>query len=158
MSHRPDNPVQQRLDLLAGFDLFQDLDRKELVELDELLYRRVYEKDEIVFEEGAIGHGLYLIISGKIHANPRNPLLKSVVLEFGPGQVLGELCLFEEGPRTATAMALEPTAVAALFRAELLSITQKNKNIGVKVLFNLLRILSQRARHLLLDESHVPSL
>jgi len=80
------------------------------------------------------------------------------VLEFGPGEMLGELTLFEEAPRFATVVALERTVMVALLRAEFSSLLTRNTKIGVKVLVRLSSTMSRRVRRLLLRERHQPSL
>jgi hypothetical protein len=45
-----------------------------------------------------------------------------------------------------------------LFQAEFATLLMKNKNIGIKVLLAIARILSRRARQLLQREKHIPSL
>ena len=147
-----------RLEQLSKVELFRDLSRRELREVEEHLHTRVYEKDETVYEEGDIGHGIFAVISGKVRANMRASAVDAGSIEFGPGELLGELCLFEEATRTATAVAVERTVTTALFRAELLTIVEKDKNIGVKVLFQLAQILSRRARYVWLNQGHLPSL
>jgi NTE family protein len=84
--------------------------------------------------------------------------LKNAVLDFGPGELVGELSLFDQAPRTAKVVAVERTVTVALFQAEFSSLLLKNKNVGVKVLVEIARTLSRRARQLLLQERHVPSL
>ena len=148
----------QKIEMLKNIPIFHDLTRKEILEVDELLHERIYEKDEIIFEEGDPGHGIFIILSGKLRAHPNCELLKAANLEFGPGQLVGELALFDEAPRTTTVVAVEHTVTVALFQAEFSTLLTKNKNIGVKVLVEIARILSRRARQVLLGEKHVPSL
>jgi len=147
----------QKVEMLKKIPIFRELTRKEILEVDELLHERVYEKDEIIFEEGDPGHGIFIIISGKLRADPSHELLKTAVLDFGPGELVGELTLFDEAPRTTKVVAIERTEIVALFQAEFSSLLLKNKNLGVKVLVEIARILSRRARQLLLQERHVPS-
>jgi len=90
----------QKVEMLKNISIFHELTRKEILEVDELLYERVYEKDEIIFEEGDPGHGLFIIVNGKLRADPSHELLKTANLEFGPGELVGELSLFDEAPRT----------------------------------------------------------
>src|SRR5262245_20723810 len=90
-------------------DAFRDLSFNEALELNELLHERVYEKGEIIFEEGDMGHGIFIVVSGKVRVDPSHEMLKDAVLEFGPGEMLGELTLFEEAPRFVTAVAMERT-------------------------------------------------
>ena len=148
---------EQRVEMLKNVPIFHDLTSKEILEVDELLHERTYEQDEIIFEEGDQGHGVFIIISGKVRVDPCHKLLKTANLEFGPGELVGELTLFDEAPRTATVVAIERTMTVALFQAEFSSLLTKNKSIGVKVLNEIARILSRRTRQLLLQEKHCPS-
>ena len=148
----------QKVEMLKNIPIFHELTRKEILEVDELLHERIYEKDEIIFEEGDSGHGIFVIVSGKLRADPSHKLLKNAVLDFGPGELVGELSLFDEAPRTAKVVAIERTVTVALFQAEFSSLLLKNKSIGAKVLVEIARTLSRRARQLLLQERHVPSL
>ena len=147
-----------KIEMLKNIPIFHELTRKEILEVDELLHERVYEAGEIVFEEGDPGHGIYIIVSGRLRADPSRELLKKTNLEFGPGDMVGELTLFDEGPRAATVVAVERTVTAALFQAEFSALLTKNKDIGVKVLVEVARILSRRTRQLLLQEQDRPSL
>ena len=107
--------------MLRKLDVFSELTFKEALEVNELLHERVYEKGEPIFEEGDLGHGIYIVVGGKVRVVSSRELLKDAELEFGPGEMLGELSLFEEAPRTATVVAAERTAMVALFRVEFFS-------------------------------------
>ena len=148
----------QKIEVLKSIPIFHELTPKEILEVEELLHERLYEKDEIIFEEGDPGHGIFIVVSGKLRADPNHKLLKNAVLDFGPGELVGELSLFDEAPRTAKVVAIERTVTVALFQAEFSSLLLKNKSIGAKVLVEIARTLSRRARQLLLQERHVPSL
>lgn len=145
-----------RIGILRSIPVFRDLTSRELLELDELLHERVYEKGEVVFESGDIGHGVFIILRGRMRMNTNGPPLEHAGAEFGPGDMLGELGLFEEAPRVVTVTAMKRTIAVALFRAELSSLLTQNKHIGVKLLFEIARTMSQRMRRLLLHEAGVP--
>ena len=148
----------QKIERLKNIPIFHTLTRKELFEVDELLHDRLYEKGEIIFEKGEMGHGIFIILSGMVRVNPSPELPANAITEMGPGELLGLLSLFDEAPRLATIVAVEQTAMAALFQAEFSALLKKNKNIGVKVLVEISRILGQRATQLLLKEIHLPTL
>jgi len=148
----------QKIVMLKNIPIFHQLTRHELLEVDQLLHERVYEKDEIIFEAGDPGHGIFIIVSGRLRVQACPELLKTTLLDFGPGELMGELSLFDEAERMATVVALERTVTVALFQAEFSALLQKNKNIGVKVLVEIARILSRRARQLLQRELRPPSL
>jgi CRP-like cAMP-binding protein len=149
---------RKSVELLRQLDVFRDLSFNEALELDELLHERVFEKGEIIFEKGDIGHGIFAVIDGKVRVDPSGEWFKDAVLEFGPGEMLGELSLFEEAPRFATVIAVERTLMVALFRAEFSTLLTKNTKIGAKVLMRLGTTMCQRFRGLLLCERHSPSL
>ena len=152
------NNNSERLERLKDIPAFRELSRNEIMEVEALLHERIYEKGEIVFEEGDPGHGIFIVLSGKLRVTPNCELLKISSLDFGPGDMVGELSLFEEAPRPATLMAVERTVAIALFRAEFFLLLTKNKSIGAKVLIEIARTLSRRARQLLLGEKRAPSL
>jgi CRP-like cAMP-binding protein len=149
---------RKSVELLRQLDVFRNLSFNEALELDELLHERVYEKGEIIFEKGDIGHGIFVVVSGKVRVDPSGELFKDAVPEFGPGEMFGELSLFEEAPRFATVVAVERTVMVALFRAEFSTLLTKNTKIGTKVLMKLCTTMSQRFRRLLLRERHCPTL
>jgi CRP/FNR family cyclic AMP-dependent transcriptional regulator len=151
------DPPSRRIEMLKNIPVFHELTRKEILEVDELLHERAYEKDEIIFEQGDAGHGIFFILSGKVRAKSSRKLLEAATPEFGPGDMLGELSLFDEAPRNATAVAMERTLTVALFQAEFSSLLTKNKSIGVKVLVEISKTMSRRVRRLLLQETGLPS-
>ena len=128
--------------------LFKELSPRELREADELLHERTYQKDEIVFEEGDVGLGLFIVVSGRVKAFSSHATLQQLAPEFCCGDFFGELSLFDESLRTARVVAIEPSRVVALFRTEFFSLLERNKSIGVKILFELSRAVCQRARNL----------
>ena len=144
--------------MLKNIPIFQTLTRNELLEVDELLHERTYESGEILFEKGEMGHGIYIILEGRVKVNPCSELSASAVLELGRNEMIGELALFDEIPRLATVVAAERTIVAALFQSEFSSLLTSNKTIGVKVLVEVTRTLGRRARQLLTREKHVPTI
>ena len=149
--------ASQRIEMLKNIQVFRELSRKEILEVDLLLHERTYEKDELIFEEGDAGHGIFVIVSGKVRAKSSHKLIEAAGSEFGPGDLLGELALFDEAPRAATAVAMERTLTVALFQAEFSSLIAKNRNIGVKVLLEISKTMSRRTRRLLLQEKSLPS-
>jgi CRP-like cAMP-binding protein len=142
--------------MLKSIPVFRALTSRELLEVDELLHERVYEKGEVVFERGDTGHGVFIVLRGRMRVNSSSRLLEHAGAEFGAGDMLGELCLFDEASRAVTVTAMERTVAVALFHAELSSLLTQNKRIGVKLLIEIARTMSQRMRRLLLHEAGVP--
>ncbi len=147
----------QRLEVLKGLSLFKRLTTREVRELDELLHERSYLKDEVIFDEGDTGLGLFIVLNGRVKIVSSHPSLQRLGPEFRRGDFFGELALFEEVERTARAVAAEPTQVLALFRTEFFSLLERNTGMGVKILFELSRTVVLRSRKLLANQPHLPT-
>jgi CRP/FNR family transcriptional regulator, cyclic AMP receptor protein len=97
------------------------------------------------------------VVSGRVKLFSSHSVLQELAPEFGPGDFFGELGLFEEMERTARVVALEPTEVMALFRTEFFSLLERDQTIGVKILFELARMVVLRSRKLLTLRPHLPT-
>lgn len=130
-------------ELLASLPLFADLRPDQRAALAGRLVRRSATRGQLIFDEGDPGDTVYLILDGKIKivrttADGRENLLAVL----GPGEVFGELSLFDPGPRTASARALEDTALAALAHVDLDAWLRAEPQIGLL----LLKVLARRLR------------
>src|SRR6185503_1461730 len=152
----PSEADAQRIRELNELTLFKKLTARELRELEELLHERSYQKDEVIFDEGDAGLGLFIVVSGRVKVCSSHAALKHLAPEFGPGDFFGELALFDEAARTARAVATEPTQILALFRREFFSLMEQDRGIGVKILFELSRTVCRRSRKLVVHEQHLP--
>jgi CRP-like cAMP-binding protein len=140
-----------RLQLLQSVVLFKDLSLRELAMVDNLLHERQYLADEVVFDEGEEGQGLFVVLSGRVKISI--PAGTGALLEFGPGSFFGEVALLDQSVRTAQARALEDTHIVALFRAEFYSLLQTHSAIASRISFQLARVLATRLRQAVLQNS-----
>jgi diguanylate cyclase (GGDEF)-like protein len=99
---------------------------------------------EIIFRENDIADGVYWIESGALailQGDLENPRL----LGFRhPGQVVGEIALLEDIPRTASVAAIVPTNLKSLMREEFHEILQRVPGVGIEIM----RLLSARLREI----------
>ena len=148
----------ERLRALKAMKLFKGLTPRELREVEQLLHERKYVKDEIIFDEGDEGLGLFIIVNGRVRVSSTLPLFRNVAAEFCCGDFFGELSLFDDGPRTARITAIEPCDVVALFRTEFFSLLEGNRNIAAKILFEISQTVCHRWRRLLISDKDHPIL
>ena len=131
-------------DTLARVDLFSGLDRKDLHTLAQSCQERTYSPGTILIKQGDTGVGLYVITGGKVRISQAvHPDRAEAELRvIGPGDVLGEMALLDDLPRSATATAVDEVTALLLpiweFRTTLLS----HPEIALK----LLAVLSKRLR------------
>jgi CRP-like cAMP-binding protein len=71
-------------------------------------------KDSVVVTRGEKGIGFYVILDGHVQVRKGG----SAVARLGPGDFFGELALFDNRPRSADVVTLEPTTVVVLSRWE----------------------------------------
>ena len=142
-------PWRRRLtfDRWAEVPLFEDLSRGELQEIGRVLQHKGYKKDEVVFQQGNLGTGLFIIMTGSVDVQQEED--DGTVLHLAsakPGEFIGELALLADAPRTASAIAVDETSVVALYRTDLLALSQTRPRLGVKVLMQLSLIVAERLR------------
>lgn len=132
-----------RVAVLARTSLFGDLGEGALAEIAERTIPRRYRKGSVVFVQGEPGERCFVIVSGTVKISAYHPDGREAVLAvLGPGDVLGELALFEQSPRSADAAVLED--------AELLSIDAKSLSEAIlahpEIGLALLNVLGLRIR------------
>jgi len=60
-----------RLKLLKNVVLFKDLSMRELAVVDQMFHARHYLADEVIFDEGEEGQGLFVVLSGRTSGTVR---------------------------------------------------------------------------------------
>jgi len=101
------------------------------------------ERSDILFREGEQGDRIYVIGEGKIKLGRSSVDGRENLLAIlGPGEMFGELSLFDPGPRTATATAIAETQLIALGHDDLDSFLLGRPAVAA----NLLAALARRLR------------
>ena len=141
----PKRAPSGRLDLLKNVVLFKDLPMRDLAMVDSLMHERRYLADEVIFDEGEEGQGLFVVLSGRVKISHPGQVPESI-LEFGPGSFFGEVALLDQCVRTAQARAIEDALIVVLFRAEFYSLLETHSAIASRISFQLARVLAARLR------------
>ncbi len=91
---------------------------------------------------------MYIIVKGSIEIRIHEPGRSDkeiAIAELGPGAFFGELALIDhESKRTASAYAQGPTVLVGFFKPELMEIMERKPETGVKILFQLAKVLGKR--------------
>ena len=129
-------------DRLRTAPLFAALDDDAAAALRASMIEVRLAKGDVLFTEGEPGEKLFLIESGKIklgHTAPDGR--ESLIAVLGAGEMLGELSLFDPGPRTATAVAVTQTKVLSMGHEALLPWLVGRPDLAVSLLAALARRL-----------------
>jgi CRP-like cAMP-binding protein len=107
-------------DVLRSAPLFATLDDEAAAALRRSMSEVTLDKGEVVFSEGDQGDRLYVVLEGKVKLGQASPDGRENLLGvLGPGEMFGELSLFDPLPRTATATALTECRLMGLGHADL---------------------------------------
>lgn len=133
-----------REDVLARVPLFSTLDKKELQLIAESCQERSYPAGTTLFSQGDAGVGLYVLENGSVRLlQANNPdRAEEEIGVVGSGQMLGEMALLDDMPRSASAIAVGDVNAVLLPVWEFRSILRNHPDIAVK----LLSVLSRRLR------------
>ena len=100
-------------------------------------------KGTILFAEGDGGDQLYVIAEGKLKLGTSSGDGRENLLSIlGPGEMFGELSLFDPGPRTSTATAVTDAKLLSLGQEKLLPWLAENPKVSLQLLAR----LAQRLR------------
>ena len=100
-------------------------------------------KGSILFKEGDDGEHLYVIIDGKLKLGTSSGDGRENLLSIlGPGEMFGELSLFDPGPRTSTATAVTDAKLLSLSHEKVIPWLKQNPEVSLQLLTR----LSQRLR------------
>ncbi|NDJ52259.1 MAG: cyclic nucleotide-binding domain-containing protein [Chloroflexi bacterium] len=135
--------------LLRRVEMFAGLSSKQLEELAKVFVQRTFTRDEKLFSQGDEADGLYLIGDGFVEVVITNEHFPDghIVINLGPGQVVGEMALIDQGARSATVqVATEAAEVAYMDQAAFEALCETNTDIGYHVMRNMAADISFRLR------------
>jgi CRP-like cAMP-binding protein len=133
--------------MIESTQMFRDFDWHDIQALAGYMQAYQADRDATLFGEGESGSYLCLIIEGKVDvvkADQKDQ--RKVVATIGPGKTLGEMAIVDGEPRSAAAIAAEPTTLAILTKSNFLRITTEKPALATKILLKVSRLLSQRLR------------
>lgn len=133
----------QTAELLATVPLFKLLSDEERADLERVFERRDLDAGQKIFALGEPGDEMFIVGTGSVELFVKdNTGAKIVLTVCDPGQVFGELSLFDGGARTASAVCLEPSTLLVLDRADLLKFLHLHPDAAL----DLLTTMGQRMR------------
>ena len=125
-------------DVLRETPLFSSLDDEATGSLRASMTDTELERGEVLFNEGDSGDRLYVVLEGKIKlGRTSGDGRENLLAVLGPGQMFGELSLFDPGPRSATATAVTDSRLASLGHAELQPWLVSRPDVARGLLFQL---------------------
>jgi CRP/FNR family transcriptional regulator, cyclic AMP receptor protein len=131
-----DDDIVRRAPLFAALD--DEASRSLLDTMVEVRLGRA----EVLFAEGDPGERLYVIVEGKIKlGRTSGDGRENLLAILGPGEMFGELSLFDPGPRTATATSIGESRLIGLGHEDLQPFLRRHPEVAQTLLHALARRL-----------------
>jgi len=104
-----------------------------------------WQKDALLLEQGAVGPRMMVILEGSVEVLRRDPSgMQRSIAKLSDGEVLGELSLLLDMPRTATVRALTEVRVFAMDRATFNRMADEGDPAALRFGLELSRMLAAR--------------
>jgi len=133
--------------LLEKLRTFADFDAAELDAFAGVLQVRQLPAGAVVFRQGEVADGCYLIAQGRVQVSLARPGKGQQPLAvLGVGDFLGQMAVLDGGKRSATCTTLEPATVMYLGRDALDLLVRGRSSFALKFLEALTRMLVAQLR------------
>jgi len=132
----------KKINLLRKVDVFRALSDQELRQIAPLVSFHSFSAKQVIYMPSDPRARLYAILTGRVKLTQVSPEGKELVLcVLGEGDVFGELCLFDEGPHSTLAAALEDSEIITIKCSDLAKfmaeepalVTALGKHVGERI-------------------------
>jgi CRP/FNR family cyclic AMP-dependent transcriptional regulator len=132
------------VELLGRVPVFSTLVRGDLERIAELAVPRMFEPGHVVFREGDASDTCYIVREGRARAIHEHGDGRTITLAtFGPGDIFGELAMFEDERRSATVEAIDPISVVAVLGPDMRRLMIEHPEISTRLVIALGRRLRE---------------
>lgn len=132
--------LAEEVDLLRGIALFERMEPSKLKLLAMTSDRVNFRPNAVMMRQGDDGDAAYVIISGAADVLINTPTGTIKVAELGPGQIVGEIAILIDIPRTATIQSPEGLTALKISKENFLRLLHGSPQVGVEII----RVLAGR--------------
>jgi len=121
--------------ILRNASVFSSLNDDELAELASLAIERNFMSNEFVFWDGDTPDWFYIIAQGQVKVLKHSSSGREFIIAFfGPGEMFGEVAVFENKPYPASAQTVAETRVLGIKREDFLSFLASHPQVALKII------------------------
>jgi CRP/FNR family transcriptional regulator len=125
-----------KVQILKKALIFSGLSEDELSELADIAVERSFNTGEFVFWDGDDPEWFYVLAEGKIKVLKHASTGKEFIIAFfGPGEMFGEVAVFENKPYPASAQAATEIRVLGIERDRLLSFLRDRPEVALRIIY-----------------------
>jgi CRP-like cAMP-binding protein len=135
-------PTEDTAGLLSRIPVFEELGADDLGRVAQVAVPRAFSAQEVIFREGDDSDTCYVVRSGHARAIRQHSDGRMITLaRFGPGDIFGELAMFDDERRSATVESLDELSTVAIPGSAMRSLLERHPEIAVKLVIALGRRL-----------------
>jgi CRP/FNR family cyclic AMP-dependent transcriptional regulator len=132
------------VELLGRVPVFSTLEPADLERIAEVAVPRTFEPGQAVFREGDASDTCYVVREGNGRAIRTNGDGRTITLAtFGPGDIFGELAMFEDELRSATVEAIQEMSVVGVLGPDMRRLMNEHPGISARLVIALGRRLRE---------------
>lgn len=135
--------VVEKIIFLKEIPFFQGMTVNQLQALANICEENLFEANQPIFSQGDAGGALYVIVSGRVAIEQEKragSFARLATLEAR--SYFGEMSLFDNASRSATATALQDTLILRIRREPLITLARQHPDLSLE----LIQVLSDRLR------------
>ena len=136
--------IEESISLLGQVPVFETLAPEDLQHVAEVAVPRSFAANQVIFREGDSSDTCYIVRRGHARALREHVDGRSLALaHFGPGDIFGELAMFDAERRSATVETLDAVDAIALAGSDMRRLLGQHPGIAVKLVIALGRRLRE---------------
>ena len=136
---------------LKGVKLFANISHDEAISLKGMGKDVKYKAEDVIFTEDSEGDSFYAVISGKVRITKKSNIddkNDEVLALIRESEFFGEMALFNEGKRSANAIAHSDCVLFVLTVDDFNRLDNENHKLAVRILVEFIKTLARRLRNM----------
>jgi len=135
---------EEAIELLAHVRVFETLGPKELAQVATVTVPRTFDAGHVIFREGDQSDTCYVVRNGHARAIREHGDGRILTLaHFGPGDIFGELAMFDDECRSATVETLDDVEAIAVLGTDMRRLLREHPGLALKLVVSLGRRLRE---------------
>ncbi|WP_407311304.1 Crp/Fnr family transcriptional regulator [Desulfosporosinus sp. SB140] len=120
---------------LQELELFQGLKREQITDLCQCTQRKRLSKGDYLYHQGELTRTIYLIKSGKLKLVQTDLDGHNKILDVcGPGEVLGEMSLYQEQNEHSSAIAMEEVFTCCFSKLQFEALIKQDPSFALRII------------------------
>ncbi|MDH5656368.1 MAG: aspartate ammonia-lyase [Spirochaetia bacterium] len=136
--------MDSNLKILENVELFGRLSEEERKKISAYFIIQTIEKDAFLFRQGENRDAIYIIVEGELDLKDESLGFEKKLMTCGPGTVLGEPLLIEEGIYSLSGQTISECRIAVLTSGQIQKIKEKETRIYTDMILSMSRLLARR--------------